>query len=271
MMIPVLVRLLIGTLFAVLLMVGLWFRQRATKNAGIVDVGWAGAIGVVGAFFAIFGEGYLPRRILLAALIGLWSLRLTTYLYRRVHGESEDGRYAKLRAEWGETFQKRIFTFYQMQAAAVILFAAPILVGSQATREPLGWLDGLGVLLWLIGVAGVTTSDAQLARYRKKPEARGKTCREGLWSVSRHPNYFFEWVHWWAYVPIACGAPAWWMTVVVPLLLLYFLLCVTGIPVTEANALASRGDDYRNYQRSVSAFIPWFPKRISDTAHHESH
>ncbi len=269
-MIPVSVRLIIGAVFASLFMVGLWLRQRATKNAGIVDVGWAGAIGLLGIFFAITGDGIPARRILLGALIGLWSLRLTTYLFLRVHGEEEDGRYAKLRREWGDTFQRRIFTFYQMQAAAVVLFAAPILVGANASRA-FDWLDIFGAVLWFIGVAGVTTADAQLARYRKKPTSKGKTCREGLWSVSRHPNYFFEWVHWWAYVPIAWGAPAWWVAILVPALLLYFLLCVTGIPVTEANALASRGDDYRDYQRKVSAFVPWFPKKSPDPVTHESH
>ncbi len=265
------VRLLIGAAFASLLMIGLWFRQRATKNAGVVDVGWAGAIGVLGVFFAIAGDGYLPRRVLAAALIAVWSLRLTSYLAMRVRGEAEDGRYAQLRRDWGDSFQRRLFLFYQLQAAAVILFASPLLVASGARRAPLDLLDLLGAALCLIGVGGTALADAQLAAFRKRSTSRGKTCRDGLWSVSRHPNYFFEWIHWWAYVPIARGATAWPVAIVVPLLLLYFLLCVTGIPVTEANALAGRGDDYRDYQRTVSPFVPWFPKRATQPITHESH
>ena len=87
-----------------------------------------------------------------------------------------------------------------------------------------------------------------------------QTCREGWWRYSRHPNYFFEWLHWWSYVALAVGASYWWLTLLSPAVMLYFLVCVTGIPPTEAQALASRGEDYRQYQRTTSVFIPWFPK-----------
>ena len=265
---PTYARLLVGAGFASALMIVLWFRQRATRNAGIVDVGWAGAIGLLGVVFAALGDGYGPRRLIVGAMVAVWSLRLTTYLHRRVHGEPEDGRYAKLRADWGESFERRILGFYQMQAAAVLLFAAPVLVASNNPAPGLRALDALGVALWVVGIAGLSIADAQLARFRRRPESRGKTCREGLWGLSRHPNYFFEWVLWWSYAPLAFGAPGWWVAALVPLILLYFLLSVTGIPVTEANALQSRGDDYREYQRTVSAFVPWFPKRASAGASH---
>jgi steroid 5-alpha reductase family enzyme len=90
---------------------------------------------------------------------------------------------------------------------------------------------------------------------------RGHTCRDGLWRYSRHPNYFFEWLHWWAYVPLSLGAAGGWATILAPLVMLFFLFCVTGIPATEAQALQSRGADYRQYQRTTSAFFPWFPRR----------
>ena len=83
----------------------------------------------------------------------------------------------------------------------------------------------------------------------------------GLWRYSRHPNYFFEWIHWWAYLPLALETGFWWIAVLVPLALLYLLLCVTGIPPAEAQALASRGEDYRRYQETTSPFVPWFPRK----------
>jgi hypothetical protein len=93
------------------------------------------------------------------------------------------------------------------------------------------------------------------------PANRGRTCRAGLWRYSRHPNYFFEWLHWWSYPLLAWGSPEWWLTLLGPALMLYTLLKVTGIPYTEQQALASRGDDYRAYQRSTSALFPGFPKQ----------
>jgi steroid 5-alpha reductase family enzyme len=100
-----------------------------------------------------------------------------------------------------------------------------------------------------------------LAQYRGDPVNRGKTCRLGLWKYSRHPNYFFEWLYWWVYVLIAWTAPLGWISLLAPGLMLFFLLKVTGIPATEAQAVRSRGDDYRDYQRTTSMFIPWFPQK----------
>ncbi|MEQ9069114.1 MAG: DUF1295 domain-containing protein, partial [Gimesia chilikensis] len=72
--------------------------------------------------------------------------------------------------------------------------------------------------------------------------------------------YFFEWLHWWAYVCLAIQAPWGWLTILGPLLMLHFILNVTGIPPTEAQAIKSRGEAYREYQRTTSAFFPWPPK-----------
>lgn len=259
-MLPEWLKFVITGGFATALMIGLWVRQRATKNAGIVDVGWSFAIGVIGVFFAAMGSGYTTRRLIAGTLIAGWSIRLTAYLFHRVHEGAEDGRYASLRRDWGNSFDRRLFWFFQMQAAAALLFATPLWFDSQNRRSPLGLADFAAIVVWIVGVGGVALADAQLAAFKKSPDSKGKTCRAGLWRYSRHPNYFFEWIHWWTYVLLAIGAPYGLLTMIVPALLLYVLLFVTGIPVTEAQALSSRGDDYRDYQRTTSAFIPWFPK-----------
>jgi steroid 5-alpha reductase family enzyme len=125
---------------------------------------------------------------------------------------------------------------------------------------PTPW-DAAGVVLWLGAVTGEAVADRQLERFRADPANRGRTCRVGLWSWSRHPNYFFEWLHWWAFALLAVGSPFAWIAALAPLLMLYSLLRVTGIPATEARALETRGDDYRDYQRTTSAFVPLPPGR----------
>jgi len=251
-------QILIGLLFVAGLMSVLWLVQLKTKNAGIVDVAWAGAIGVLGVFFAATAAGDVNRRLLAGSLIGLWSLRLTIYLFRRVVGHSEEGRYATLRDRWGRDANRRFFRFFQMQALA---FATPILVvaWNPAPLHPATAAPSLTI--WAFGLGGLWLADRQLKRFKSNPENAGRTCRNGLWRYSRHPNYFFEWVHWWAYLPLAAFAPYWVFALAVPLLLLYFVLFVTGIPPTEAQALASRGQDYRRYQRTTSAFVPWIPRK----------
>ena len=133
------------------------------------------------------------------------------------------------------------FFFYQYQALFAVFFALPALVVAHHARPHwTGW-DLAGILIWLCGVGNTMAADRQLARFRARPENRGKTCRAGWWRYSRHPNYFFEWLHWWAYAALAAGTAFWWIAWLVPLVLLYLFFRVTGIPPTEAQALASRG------------------------------
>jgi steroid 5-alpha reductase family enzyme len=255
-------QLLLGWLIVALVMLVLWLIQRRTRNAGIVDVGWASGIGVLGVLFAVTADGWLNRRILVGVLVGAWSARLAIYLLLdRVAGRPEEGRYRTLRQKWAAAADRNLFVFFQAQALLDVLFALPILiVAHHRAPQWTGW-DMAGVLIWIVAVGNTVLADHQLARFRRRPENRGKTCRDGWWQYSRHPNYFFEWLHWWSYVALAVGAGYWWVTLLAPAVMLFFLFKVTGIPPTEAQALASRGEEYREYQRTTSVFIPWFPKR----------
>lgn len=248
-----------GWLLMAVIMTALWGYQRRTHNAGFVDVCWAAGVGLLGVVYAALAAGEPGRRVLIAACAGIWGLRLGGYLLARVRGEPEDGRYRALREQWGTRTQPLMFAFFQLQAFWAVLFATPMLIAA-GNEAPLGWLDALGVTIWAVAVGGEALADRQLARFRARPDARGRVCRDGLWRYSRHPNYFFEWVHWWAYVAFAITAPWGWLTLLWPLLMLAFLLKVTGVPPTEANALASRGDAYRAYQRTTNRFFPGPPR-----------
>lgn len=242
---------------AVAMTVG-WLWQRRRTNAGIVDVIWAGGVGLAAVIAAAFGDGAPAARALLALIGGLWGLRLALHLWRRVRHESEDGRYRHLRAHWNG-HQGKFFAFFQAQALLVVLFALPFAAAArspQATAWP--WLTA-AIAIALIAIAGETVADRQLARWRADPAHRGRTCRSGLWRYSRHPNYFFEWLHWFAYVALAVGSPLAWLAWSGPLLMYGFLRYLSGIPYTEQQALRTRGEDYRRYQRSTPMFFPWFP------------
>jgi steroid 5-alpha reductase family enzyme len=236
-----------------------WRWQHRRSNAGIVDVLWAAGVGGSAVFFALFGDGAIAPRLTLAVLGGAWSWRLATHLWMRVRGEPEDGRYRNLRAHWHGS-QWKFFAFFQLQAALIVLFALPFMAVARNPRTSVAWIV-LAIAIWLASVTGETLADRQLARFRADPANHGHTCRDGLWHYSRHPNYFFEWVHWFAYVCLAQGSPIAWLAWAGPLVMLVFLRWISGIPYTETQALRSRGDDYRAYQRSTSMLIPWFPKR----------
>jgi len=239
-------------------MTGLWARQRVTKNATSVDVAWALGIAAQTALLAALAQGAPARRAVIAGLVLLWAARLGGHLYRdRVRAGTEDGRYARFRREWS---QSAFYGLYLLQGALVFLLPLTFLGALQSGRPFPGLLDAIGLALWTLSLAGESLADRQLARFRADPANKGKTCRRGLWRYSRHPNYFFEWLIWCAYAPLALGTPLWWTALLGPALLLFLLLKVSGIPPTEAQALASRGEDYRAYQCSTPAFFPWFPK-----------
>jgi len=238
----------------------LWGIAEKRRAASLVDAAWAAGIGLTALGYALTLDALPARRWRVAALTGVWSLRLTLYLLRnRVIGKPEDGRYRTLREQWGARATANFFWFFQFQALTVVILSlAPLL--AMLNRQPVRALDLAAVLLTLLAVGGETLADIQLARFRAAPANRGKTCRTGLWRYSRHPNYFFEWLHWWIYVLLAIGSPGFWPALAAPAMMLYVLLKVTGLPATEKQAAASR-DDYREYQRTTSAFVPWFPKR----------
>lgn len=245
-------------LAAVMMTLG-WQWQRRHSNAGIVDVLWAAGVGGSAAALAISGNGGGWTRVTLGGLGGLWGVRLTSHLWGRIRVGPEDGRYQNLRAHWNGD-QWKFFLFFQFQAVLIVLFALPFLAVARNASAPSAWLAA-GVAIWLVSVLGEALADRQLARYRADPAHNGHTCRDGLWGYSRHPNYFFEWTHWFAYPCLAHGSPLAWLAWSGPLVMYVFLRWVSGIPYTETQALRSRGDDYRAYQRSTSMLIPWFPKR----------
>lgn len=260
-------QLIIGGLFMAAVMLIVWLYQLRSQDAGIVDIAWSGGLGALAIFYALTSDGYLLRRILLAVLAGLWSFRLFLYLYQRNRNRPEDGRYQSLRQRWGSRVQPFFLVFFQAQALLDVIFSLPFLVVAHHSRIGLGWNDWMGVLLWMASVVGESIADRQLERFRSDPANGGRTCREGLWRYSRHPNYFFEWLHWWSYVMIAWGADYWGVTFVGPVLMLFFLFKVTGIPATEEQALKSR-EDYRLYQQTTSVFVPWFPRlKAHENAH----
>lgn len=246
---------------AAILMAVLWLVQRHMSNAGWVDLGWCvGLVGVM-AFYAAGAEGEPARRLLLAALIAGYALPLGLYLFReRVHRRTEDSRYQSFRIAWGPRAPWYFFLLFQLQGAGIVLFSLPLLVLMRNPRPTFSLWELAGVLVWMVAVAGETAANGQLARFRADPANRGKTCREGLWRYSRHPNYFFEWLHWCSYVVMGLGVPGGLLTILNPAIMLVFLLKISGIPLAEAQALATRGEDYRRYQRATSAFVPWPPK-----------
>lgn len=252
---------LVAYLVIAAVMAKLWVLQLRVRNASIADVGWCMGLIAVVLWYATQATGEVERKILVSLLVVLYAGRLGIYiLFNRVIGKTEDARYRRLREQWGSSESVRMFGYFQLQALAVAAFSLPFLVLIHNPRPPFEVMESVGLLIWTVAVSGEAKADRQLAHFRADPRNHGRVCREGLWYYSRHPNYFFEWLHWWAYVVMAIDAPDWLLTWIGPVAMGWALLKVTGIPVAEAQALASHGEEYRKYQLTTNAFVPWFPR-----------
>lgn len=232
---------------------------RRLDNYGVVDVAWSYSFALLAAFYALAGAGWPARRALIATLACGWSLRLGTHLLLRVarHHPAEDTRYAQLRRDWAGNFAPKMFGFFQLQAVSVVALGPAFLVAAQNPAPLLHSLEITGAILWLVALGGEALADAQLATFKRDPGRRGQVCASGLWRYSRHPNYFFEWVIWVAFFVFALASPWGWVAIIGPAGILFLLLRVTGIPLTEEQSVRRKGDAYRRYQQTTSAFVPW--------------
>ncbi|YCM45710.1 DUF1295 domain-containing protein [Verrucomicrobiaceae bacterium 227] len=241
---------------------GWWFGTKI-KNYSLVDALWAAWIGLAGILYAILGSGDVPKRIAAGALAAIWGGRLAYHLQKRIrkHHPEEDSRYQKLREIWQGRETRSFFWFFQAQAISVLLLALPyFLIARDAS--PWGLFETLGLTVALIGITGEILADHQMSQFKKHDNRSTSVCQDGLWNYSRHPNYFFEMVIWIGLFLFACGSAYGWTTFYAPAVITFLLLKVTGIPPTEASAVKRKGDAYRDYQDTTSAFIP-LPKKSS--------
>ena len=176
-----------GWLIAAAAMALLWLAV-GRRNGGVVDVAWSFATGLLGVWFAFNAGGWAPRQGLVAALAGVWGVRLGVYLFRRVAREPEDGRYQAMKAEWGDRAAARLF---------VLLPAAGVLGGdvrgADAARGPVAHPafttgDLAGLVIWLVAIGGESLADRQLAAFRANPADRGQVCRDGPLALLAPPQ-----------------------------------------------------------------------------------
>jgi len=248
--------------FLSLAMAGGWWIGQKSGRSGRIDAIWTLATGLAGIGAVAIAAGRWPRMLLVALYLAIWAVRLGGYLWRRAkHGE--DPRYAALKEQWGEAAPLRLFLFLQLQAVAAWPLALSAYVAAAAPGD-VGLRDGLTVLVFAVALIGEAVADAQMAAFKANPSHRGGICDTGLWSWSRHPNYFFEWFGWLGLPLIAIdpGYPLGWVAWLAPAEMYWLLVHVSGVPPLEEAMQRSRGKAFDQYAARVSEFWPMPPRRI---------
>jgi steroid 5-alpha reductase family enzyme len=241
-------------------MVLVWASSVVLRDASIVDIFWGLGFGMIAIVGWALADGVPARRKLVTILTVIWGLRLAVHLLVRNWGGGEDYRYRAMRRRWGERFPViSLVTVFGLQGALMWIVSLPVQAAQAATApDALTWVDGLGVVLWLVGFSFEVVGDWQLRRFKGDPDNKGRVMDRGLWRYTRHPNYFGDAALWWGLGVIALSARGWW-SLAGPLVMTVLLLRVSGVPLLERRMQRTR-PDYEEYARRTSAFVPLPPK-----------
>jgi steroid 5-alpha reductase family enzyme len=242
-----------------LYMSALFLLALARRDNSIVDVGWGGAFILVALLTYPWAAGPVPRPLLVTILVLVWGLRLSGHILLRKRGMGEDFRYAAWRREWGRWFVVRsFFQIFMLQGALALVIALGVIRINTVSGPSLGLLDGLGLLFWLTGFCFQAVGDAQLTRFKRDPAHRGRLMDRGLWSWTRHPNYFGEAAMWWGIALIALSVPGGWVGLVSAAVISGLVRWVSGVPMLE-QALQHR-PGWEEYTRRTPVFFPRPPR-----------
>jgi steroid 5-alpha reductase family enzyme len=243
------------------LVVSVWVLSVRLRDASIVDIIWGFGFVVIAWVARATANGVPARQWLLVACTTIWGLRLSAYLFWRNHGKGEDFRYRAMRKKHGEKFAMiSLRTVFLTQGFLMLIVSLPVQLGQMPGRPTsLGPLAWVGVALWAVGLAFETIGDAQLARFKAHPDSAGKVMDRGLWSWTRHPNYFGDFCVWWGLFLIAAETRLGLASFVGPLAMSVLLIRVSGVPMLE-KTIGRRRPGYAEYVDRTSAFFPRPPR-----------
>ncbi len=230
------------------------------KDNSIVDIAWG-----VGFLIIIWSinpglESWSPMQTLFNFCVHIWALRLAGYLFLRHKNQGEDWRYANWKKEWGKWYLLRsYFQVYMLQGFFMLIIASPLVLAnsSYSPSESRSGFIYFGLLVFVFGYLFEVIGDYQKSKFKRDPSNKGKTMKTGLWSLTRHPNYFGEAVLWWGIWLMVVPLPYFYLTIVSPIVLTWLLRYVSGVPLTEERKKGNK--EFEDYKKEVPAFIPKVP------------
>jgi steroid 5-alpha reductase family enzyme len=254
--------MLIAAITIAVVMVTTWIISLVIKNASIVDIVWGAGFAVTSWVLALTVDGNSGRQTLLAVMVGLWGMRLAIYLAKRNIGHGEDWRYKAMRKKKGKNFGIiSLVTVFGLQGVLMWTVSLPVILGNADDSPGVGPIAVMGIMLWAVGLMFEAVGDYQLARFKKDPANATKVMDQGLWSLTRHPNYFGDALLWWGIGIVGAETGSGVFGFIGPVVMTFFLLKISGVPMLE-RSLSRRREGYADYVARTSGFIPRAPKKI---------
>jgi steroid 5-alpha reductase family enzyme len=245
--------LIILSLMTILFLVAIWL-----KDNSIIDSFWGLGILIISVFTLIASSEITFKKVFLASLVAIWSLRLSIHIFLRSWKHGEDFRYEACRKQWKFFYLRSYFQDFVLQGSLMLLVASPIILVNSSPAEHIGLIDSFGIVVFLAGFAFESIADLQLIRFKKNPENAGHLISSGLWRFSRHPNYFGEALLWFGIWIITIPEVDGVFTILSPVLMTLLLRYVSGVPMLEKKYEGR--EDWEKYKKDVPPFIPHFRK-----------
>lgn len=264
----ILALLSINLVAVLVLFSGLWILAQINEDPSFVDAFWAFGIVLCALLSLVWGQADLEYRLLVSGLCLIWGGRLGFYLLLRWRQEGPDRRYSNLiasvRTKRGWSFGKTSALFiFLPQAFLLWITALPVQLGQASNPSFWSIMGTIGVVLAIIGLVMEAWADEQLRQFKADPGNANAVMDTGLWSWSRHPNYFGETVFWWGLFLIAAQNGIGALSIIGPVFVTFTLTRWSGVPLLEKTVKSHR-PAYAQYADRTSAFIPWPPKKAAE-------
>lgn len=231
--------------------------SNAAKTERFYDLTGSVTYITVTVLAVVLSGGPDARALIVAAMVIIWAARLGTFLFRRIRRDGRDGRFDEIK-----TSPLRFFMTWTLQGLWVLLTAAAALaiITNTGDSRNLGWVAWLGIAIWVLGFTFEVVADRQKSVFKRNPANEGRFINTGLWSWSRHPNYFGEITLWTGIavmaIPILSGWQ--WVVLVSPIFVAVLITRISGVPMLEKRADERWGDEeaYQQYKESTPVLIP---------------
>jgi steroid 5-alpha reductase family enzyme len=258
-------RWLIAGAMMLAILTPVWVLSLVTRNAGTMDVFYSLTASLTAVGLVLVDGHYSARQLVFLLLVVVWSARLFAHASSTNLGQSQEQQpYATWRKNNGQRWWWwSYFQVFLLQGGLIWIWALTMVMAIGAEPRPLTPLDFLAMAIWMTGFVFQAGADWQLKRFMADPANKGKVLQSGLWSLTRHPNYFGQTTMWWGYFVFGLAHPLGWLAIVGPLYVTWFMSKGSAAAMLDRHMLRTK-PDYAAYVERVAGFFPWF-KSSSDT------
>lgn len=240
------------------MMTTIWICSLILKDASLVDRFWGAGFVLIAWVVAWVALPVTSAKALMLSVVTIWGLRLSLYIHWRNRGHGEDYRYAEMRRHHGKRFWWYSYiSVFSLQGGLMLVVAAPVIyVLSSPEANNLNIAAVTGAVFWTVGFIFEAGGDWQLQSFKKNPANKGQLLKNGLWSITRHPNYFGDALQWWGLGIMAFPyGQAGLLTFIGPLVMTLFIRKVSGVDLLEKNLKHSK-PGYAEYIANTPPFFP---------------